>query len=72
MPIAHKDVTWVEEPEFGFGRATFLPAIAAGLRMTIDHIKLNRPVTQQYPEGEADLPLHYRGVHGLIGMSKVA
>ncbi len=53
MPIAHQDVTWVEEPEFGFWEATFLPAIAAGLRTTIDHIKLNKPVTQQYPGSEA-------------------
>lgn len=65
MPIAHKDVVWVEEPEFGFWEATFLPAIAAGLRTTIDHIKLNRPVTQQYPEVKPDLPQHYRGVHRL-------
>ena len=65
MPIAHGDVTWVEEPEFGFWEATFLPAIAAGLRTTIDHITLNRPVTQQYPEVKPDLPLNYRGVHRL-------
>jgi NADH-quinone oxidoreductase subunit I len=65
MPIAHKDVTWVEEPEFGFWEATFLPAIVAGLRTTIDHITLNRPVTEQYPEVKPDLPLHYRGVHRL-------
>jgi NADH-quinone oxidoreductase subunit I len=65
MPIAHKDVIWVEEPEFGFWEATFLPAIAAGLRTTLQHITQNRTVTQQYPEVKPELPLHYRGVHRL-------
>src|SRR3989304_4865254 len=65
MPIEHKDVTWIEEPEFGFWEASFLPAVAAGLRTTIDHITLNRPVTQQYPEVKPQLPEHYRGVHRL-------
>ena len=65
MPIAHNDVTWVEEPEFGFWEATFLPAIAAGLRTTIQHFTSGKPVTQQYPEVKPDLPQHYRGVHRL-------
>jgi NADH-quinone oxidoreductase subunit I len=65
MPIAHKDVIWVEEPEFGFWEATFLPAIAAGLRTTFQHITNNQTVTQQYPEVKPELPLHYRGVHRL-------
>jgi NADH-quinone oxidoreductase subunit I len=65
MPIAHKDLTWVEEPEFGFWEATFLPAIITGLKTTFQHITLNRPVTRQYPEVKPDLPHHYRGVHRL-------
>jgi NADH-quinone oxidoreductase subunit I len=65
MPIANDDVTWVEEPEFGFWEATFLPAIISGLRTTFKHISKNRPVTQQYPEVKPNLPLHYRGVHRL-------
>lgn len=65
MPIAHKDVVWVEEPEFGFWEATFLPAIAAGLRTTFRHVTHGRTVTEQYPEVKPDLPLHYRGVHRL-------
>jgi len=65
MPISHKDVKWVEEPEFGFWEATFLPAIAAGLRTTFRHITDAHTVTQQYPEVRPELPLHYRGVHRL-------
>jgi NADH-quinone oxidoreductase subunit I len=65
MPIAHKDVEWVEEPEFGFWEATFLPAIAAGLKTTFRHITNAHTVTQQYPEVKPDLPQHYRGVHRL-------
>jgi NADH-quinone oxidoreductase subunit I len=65
MPIPHKEVVWVEEPEFGFWEATFLPAIAAGLRTTFQHMTSNQPVTQQYPEVKPELPQHYRGVHRL-------
>ncbi len=65
MPIPHKNVTWVEEPEFGFWEATFLPAIVTGLRTTFQHFTSNRPVTQQYPEVKPELPHHYRGVHRL-------
>jgi NADH-quinone oxidoreductase subunit I len=65
MPIAHKDVVWVEEPEFGFWEATFLPAIASGLKTTFKHFTENKPVTEQYPEVKPELPLHYRGVHRL-------
>jgi NADH-quinone oxidoreductase subunit I len=65
MPVPHKDVTWVEEPEFGFWEATFLPAIITGLKTTFHHITSNRPITQQYPEVKPQLPLHYRGVHRL-------
>ncbi len=65
MPIDSKDVVWVEEPHIGFWEATFLPAIAEGLKTTFQHFKRRRPVTQQYPEVKPELPLHYRGVHRL-------
>lgn len=65
MPINQNDVTWVEEPEFGFWEATFLPAIMTGLKTTFRHITRNRTVTQQYPEVKPELPQHYRGVHRL-------
>ena len=65
MPINAKDVTWIEEPELGFWEATFLPAIAKGLKTTLGHITQYRPVTQQYPEQRPELPQHYRGVHRL-------
>ena len=65
MSIAHKDVTWIEEPEFGFWEATFLPAIMKGLKTTLGHVTDYRPVTQQYPEQKPILPQHYRGVHRL-------
>jgi NADH-quinone oxidoreductase subunit I len=65
MPIAEKDVTWVEEPEIGFWEATFLPAIVEGLKTTIKHVTDFKGVTQEYPEVKPELPLHYRGVHRL-------
>jgi NADH-quinone oxidoreductase subunit I len=65
MPISSQDVTWVEEPKIGFWEATFLPAIAAGLRTTIGHVTNYKPTTIQYPEVKPELPLHYRGVHRL-------
>lgn len=65
MPISPKDVTWIEEPEIGFWEATFLPAIAKGLKTTFGHITHYQPVTQQYPEQRPELPQHYRGIHRL-------
>ena len=65
MPISSQDVTWVEEPKIGFWEATFLPAIAAGLKTTIGHVTNYKPTTIQYPEVKPELPLHYRGVHRL-------
>jgi NADH-quinone oxidoreductase subunit I len=65
MPINPKDVTWIEEPEIGFWEATFLPAIAKGLKTTLSHITQYKPVTRQYPEQKPNLPQHYRGVHRL-------
>ncbi|MGE3316799.1 MAG: NADH-quinone oxidoreductase subunit I [Planctomycetaceae bacterium] len=65
MPIKNDDVLWVEEPEMGFWEATFLPAIAQGLRTTISHIVKQEVVTQQFPEVKPQLPQNYRGVHRL-------
>jgi len=65
MPIDEKDVQWVEEPEIGFWEATFLPAIAQGLRTTVGHLVRKESVTQEYPEVKPQLPPNYRGVHRL-------
>ncbi|MFO1094837.1 MAG: NADH-quinone oxidoreductase subunit I [Planctomycetaceae bacterium] len=65
MPIAEKDVLWVEEPAMGFWEATFLPAIVEGLKTTLHHVTNYQPVTRQYPEEKPSLPEHYRGVHRL-------
>src|SRR2546423_5547974 len=65
MPINPKDVTWIKEPEIGFWEATFLPAIAKGLRTTFGHVAQHKPVTQQYPEQRPNLPQNYRGIHRL-------
>jgi len=65
MPIEEKDVEWVEEPEIGFWEATYLPAIAQGLRTTVEHVIRRETVTQQYPEVRPTLPKNYRGVHRL-------
>jgi NADH-quinone oxidoreductase subunit I len=65
MPIQDKDVDWVDEPDLSFWEATFLPAIAKGLRTTVKHIVTGKPVTQQFPEERPKLPENYRGVHRL-------
>ena len=65
MPIAEKDVTWVEAPEIGFWEATFLPAIVEGLKTTLRHVIQYKPTTEEYPEVKPKLPMHYRGVHRL-------
>jgi NADH-quinone oxidoreductase subunit I len=64
MPIAENDVKWVETPRMGLFEKLYLPAIAQGLKTTIGHI-FSKPITQQYPEQEPDLPPNYRGVHRL-------
>jgi NADH-quinone oxidoreductase subunit I len=65
MPISPQDVDWAEEPEMGFWEATFVPAIIEGLKTTLKHVTDYKPVTQEYPEVQPDLPVHYRGVHRL-------
>lgn len=65
MPINEKDVQWIEEPQMGFWEATYLPAIAKGLKTTVKHVLRQETVTQEYPEVKPQLPQNYRGVHRL-------
>src|SRR5436309_13568054 len=64
MPIADKDVRWVETPKMGLYEKLYIPAIVEGLLTSGRHI-FQKPVTQQYPEQEPDLPPNYRGAHRL-------
>jgi NADH-quinone oxidoreductase subunit I len=64
VPIADKDVRWVDPPTMGLYEKLYIPAIVEGLLTTGRHI-FQKPVTQQYPEQEPDLPPNYRGVHRL-------
>jgi NADH-quinone oxidoreductase subunit I len=64
MPIAEKDVRWVQEPKLGILEQLYLPAIAEGLGTTLKHL-FKPKVTQQYPEQQPELPPNYRGVHRL-------
>jgi NADH-quinone oxidoreductase subunit I len=64
MPIAERDVIWVEDPKLSVLDHLYLPAIATGLATTVKHM-FGRRVTEQYPEEKPDLPANYRGVHRL-------
>jgi NADH-quinone oxidoreductase subunit I len=64
MPIADKDVRWVEEPKMGLLEKLYLPAIAQGIQTTMRHF-FGPAVTQQFPEQQPQLPPNYRGVHRL-------
>ncbi|OAI40859.1 NADH-quinone oxidoreductase [Planctomycetaceae bacterium SCGC AG-212-D15] len=64
MPIADKDVKWIEEPKIGLMEQLYLPAIFAGLQTTLKHLFMPK-VTVQFPEERPKLPPHYRGVHRL-------
>jgi NADH-quinone oxidoreductase subunit I len=64
MPIADKDVRWVEEPKMGLLEKLYLPAIAQGIQTTMRHF-FGHSVTQQFPEQRPQLPPNYRGVHRL-------
>lgn len=64
MPIAEKDVKWIEEPRMGLMEQLYLPALFQGLQTTFKHL-FGPKVTMQYPEQEPWLPPHYRGVHRL-------
>ena len=65
MPIQEQDIVWIEEPELSFWEQTFLPAVAGGLKVAIQHTFKQHSVTEEYPEQKPDLPLNYRGVHRL-------
>jgi len=69
MPIAEKDVRWVEEPQIGLFEQLYLPAILTGLATTARHgfgaLFGGKAVTQQFPEERPKLPANYRGVHRL-------
>src|SRR5262249_48632710 len=64
MPIAEKDVRWVQEPKMGRRGFPYLPAVFQGLTTTVRHM-FQPKVTEMYPEQEPDLPPNYRGVHRL-------
>lgn len=64
MPIADKDVRWVQEPKLSIFEQLYLPAIAEGLATTMKHI-FQPKVTMQFPEERPNLPPNYRGVHRL-------
>jgi hypothetical protein len=73
MPIADKDIKWVEEPKIGLLEKLYLPAIFEGLQTTVKHmvgVLTGHEITVQYPEerpdqphkGWAELPPNFRGV----------
>ncbi len=64
MPIAEKDVRWVQDPKLNLFERLYLPAIMEGLGTTLKHMFAPK-VTQQYPEERPKLPPNYRGVHRL-------
>jgi NADH-quinone oxidoreductase subunit I len=64
MPIAEKDVRWVQEPRIGLAERLYLPAIFSGLMLTAKHA-VRPKVTVQFPEELPKLPPNYRGVHRL-------
>ena len=65
MSIAEQEIHWIEEPEIGFWEASYLPAIASGLKTAVQHLLRGKTVTEQYPETKPQLPANYRGVHRL-------
>ncbi len=64
MPIAEKDIRWVDEPRIGFWERLYIPAILEGLNTTIKHM-FKPTLTEQYPEQKSEMPANYRGVHRL-------
>jgi NADH-quinone oxidoreductase subunit I len=69
MPIAERDVKWIEPPQIGLLEQLYLPAIVEGLGTTIRHAAKalfgGGTITQQFPEQRPNLPANYRGVHRL-------
>jgi NADH-quinone oxidoreductase subunit I len=64
MPIAEKDIRWVQEPRIGLAEKLYLPAIWEGLKTTVGHM-FHKPITVQFPEQRPTMPPNYRGVHRL-------
>ncbi len=64
MPIADKDVTWVDSPKLGLFEQLYLPLIIGGLTTTLSHM-VGKKRTESYPEQEPTMPANYRGVHRL-------
>ena len=64
MPIAEKDVRWVQEPKLSLLEHFYMPAVLEGLGTTVRHLFAPK-VTVQYPEQEPHIPPNYRGVHRL-------
>jgi NADH-quinone oxidoreductase subunit I len=64
MPIAEKDIKWIQSPQLGLKEQLYLPAIFEGLRTTLSHL-VKPKVTVQFPEERPELPANYRGVHRL-------
>ncbi len=64
MPVAEKDVKWLEEPKLGLLDKLYIPAIVQGLQTTVKHM-FSPTLTQQFPEERPELPPNYRGVHRL-------
>jgi NADH-quinone oxidoreductase subunit I len=64
VPIADKDVRWVQAPTMTLADRLYLPAIVQGLETTVRHMFGPR-VTQQFPEERPTMPPNYRGVHRL-------
>jgi len=64
MPIAVKDVKWVQEPRLGLLEQLYLPAIAEGLATTVKHL-FKPKITMQFPEQGPTVPPHFKGVHRL-------
>jgi NADH-quinone oxidoreductase subunit I len=62
----------VPRPKLTLSEKVYLPAVVAGLRITIKHffdiLLGKKKVTMQYPEEkwDADLPSHYRGAPTLV------
>ncbi|MGF1580452.1 MAG: NuoI/complex I 23 kDa subunit family protein [Gemmataceae bacterium] len=64
MPVAEKDVKWLEEPKLGVLDKLYIPAIVQGLQTTVKHM-FSPTLTQQFPEERPEMPPNYRGVHRL-------
>jgi len=55
----------LQRKPLSFAERTYLPAIAAGLKITLKHL-FSRNVTLEYPEQRPAIPPGYRGVPTLV------